>query len=307
MGTPKPAGPICNGVCGAQQYQGDGNCDDENNNCGCKYDGGDCCPATVTGGVVKKNYCTACKCLDPQHQGKCSDTCGVPKYKGDGNCDDENNNCGCAYDGGDCCGLNVKTNYCTECKCKDPLYNPATNGGCGAPKYKGDGNCDDENNNPGCAYDGGDCCAKSVTGGTVKTSYCKECKCKDPANQSQSKPGCEGSCGEAKYKGDGNCDDNNNSCGCDYDGGDCCAGSVQGGTVKTQYCKACKCLDPKFKNTAKPTCGAPKYKGDGNCDDENNNPGCLYDDGDCCAKTVKGGKVLKTYCKDCACKDPKGK
>ena len=30
----------------------------------------------------------------------------------------------------------------------------------------------------------------------------KECKCKDPE-------GCKGTCGAAKYKGDGNCDDNN--------------------------------------------------------------------------------------------------
>merc|ERR1711884_27389 len=44
--------------------------------------------------------------------------CGVPSWKGDGFCDDENNNAGCAYDGGDCCGTNVNTTYCTECKCK---------------------------------------------------------------------------------------------------------------------------------------------------------------------------------------------
>merc|ERR1712032_163810 len=51
---------------------------------------------------------------------------------------------------------------------------------CALPKYKGDGNCDDENNNKDCAYDGGDCCAKSVKGGQVKKNYCKECKCVDP-------------------------------------------------------------------------------------------------------------------------------
>ena len=61
----------------------------------------------------------------------------------------------------------------------------------------------------------------------------------------------------------------------------------------------CKCIDPK--NQGKSTCGAPKYKGDGNCDDENNNKGCGYDGGDCCAKTVKGGKVKKDYCKAVGC------
>ena len=44
---------------------------------------------------------------------------------------------------------------------------------CGLPDYKGDGNCDDANNNKDCAYDGGDCCAKTVKGGQVKTSYCE--------------------------------------------------------------------------------------------------------------------------------------
>ena len=45
---------------------------------------------------------------------------------------------------------------------------------CGEPSYVGDGNCDDDNNNAGCAYDGGDCCAKSVEGGKVKTKYCQK-------------------------------------------------------------------------------------------------------------------------------------
>ena len=43
---------------------------------------------------------------------------------------------------------------------------------CALPQYKGDGNCDDENNNKGCEYDGGDCCVKSL-GGVVKKNYCK--------------------------------------------------------------------------------------------------------------------------------------
>jgi hypothetical protein len=57
----------------------------------------------------------------------------------------------------------------------------------------------------------------------------------------------------------------------------------------------CKCIDPK--NQGKPTCGSPKYKGDGNCDDNNNNKGCGWDGGDCCVASVKGGKVKKDYCK----------
>merc|ERR1711934_559363 len=98
--------------------------------------------------------------------------CGLPQYKGDGNCDDENNNKACAYDGGDCCGAKVKKDYCKVCKCLDPNGNkkPA----CALPEYKGDGNCDDENNNKACGYDGGDCCAKTVKDGKVQKDYCKK-------------------------------------------------------------------------------------------------------------------------------------
>ena len=48
-------------------------------------------------------------------------------YKGDGYCDDSHNNKGCDWDGGDCCGPNVKTDYCFVCAClgvyKVPIIN----------------------------------------------------------------------------------------------------------------------------------------------------------------------------------------
>ena len=34
--------------------------------------------------------------------------------KGDNFCEDLNNNVGCDWDGGDCCGPNVRTGFCTE-------------------------------------------------------------------------------------------------------------------------------------------------------------------------------------------------
>ena len=40
---------------------------------------------------------------------------------GDGACDDFNNHFECNYDGGDCCGPNVKTGSCSQCLCLDPL------------------------------------------------------------------------------------------------------------------------------------------------------------------------------------------
>ena len=35
----------------------------------------------------------------------------------DGYCDDVTNNAECNYDGGDCCGDNVNTEWCSECQC----------------------------------------------------------------------------------------------------------------------------------------------------------------------------------------------
>ena len=43
--------------------------------------------------------------------------CEIPGSHGDGYCDDVNNNEACFFDGGDCCGSNVNTQYCTECQC----------------------------------------------------------------------------------------------------------------------------------------------------------------------------------------------
>merc|ERR1711992_328311 len=41
---------------------------------------------------------------------------------GDGECDDINNTEECQWDGGDCCGDNVVTDYCTICECLDPDF-----------------------------------------------------------------------------------------------------------------------------------------------------------------------------------------
>ena len=38
----------------------------------------------------------------------------------DAECDDINNNMECSYDGGDCCGCNVNTQFCEVCGCLDP-------------------------------------------------------------------------------------------------------------------------------------------------------------------------------------------
>ena len=89
------------------------------------------------------------------------------KSVGDGYCDDQNNNEGCYFDGGDCCGSYVNTEFCTLCLCYEDFEN------CNAPmELIGNGLCNDEVNNVDCGYDGGDCC-----GACVNTEHCTECVC----------------------------------------------------------------------------------------------------------------------------------
>ena len=216
-----PAPSTCKGACGRPKWKGDQNCDDENNVCGCDWDGGDCC------GVNNYyKYCSKCKCLDPKFSapapssdgcsGKktCKKLCGKPNYKGDGFCDDENNHCGCSWDGGDCCGLkNYK--YCNKCKCLDCKYKndgdacvDTIKGQCKKPFWKGDGNCDDMNNNAGCNWDGGDCC------GISNYKYCKKCQCLDCEHKAvadECTVNINNACGKIQYKGDKFCDDDNNN------------------------------------------------------------------------------------------------
>ena len=45
--------------------------------------------------------------------------CENPTWIGDGYCDDITNNPECSYDGGDCCGPAVDTQFCSECQCID--------------------------------------------------------------------------------------------------------------------------------------------------------------------------------------------
>merc|ERR1712025_1198003 len=155
---------------------------------------------------------------------------------------------------------NVRTNYCDACECLDPDAtngedNPDCPGSCQNSNWQGDGRCDDNNNNCGCEYDGGDCCEGTVMKngeltGIVKTNFCDACECLDPSQQSGGgDTDCPGSCQNSNWQGDGRCDDGNNNCGCEYDGGDCCEGTVMKngeltGIVKTNFCDACECLDP---------------------------------------------------------------
>ena len=95
-------------------------------------------------------------------------TSNIPNDIGDGYCDDRNNNEGCHFDQGDCCGNDLNTNYCIECICFEDLT-------CSAPlDLIGNMFCNDETNNAGCEFDGGDCC-----GACINKEHCIECRCHD--------------------------------------------------------------------------------------------------------------------------------
>ena len=83
------------------------------------------------------DVCGASPAPNPQPpQGGCKNK----NWKGDGYCDDENNNSGCEFDGGDCCGPAVKKNWCKACQCLDPKFGTTTTPKpkpCGNAKWKG--------------------------------------------------------------------------------------------------------------------------------------------------------------------------
>ena len=70
---------------------------------------------------VALGYLDKQNCLQYLEKNSFSAGCAVPSWKGDGYCDDNNNNEGCEFDGGDCCGPNVNTQYCTKCECLEEV------------------------------------------------------------------------------------------------------------------------------------------------------------------------------------------
>ena len=129
---------------------GNGFCNDETNIPACNYDGGDCC-----GRNVNVDHCSQCNCFYKE-------TCdaGVTNnYVRDGYCDDETNIPACHYDGGDCCGSCIFTEYCSNCDC---LLDGLTSVGITHPLV-GNGFCDEETNNIECNYDNGECCGPDVS------------------------------------------------------------------------------------------------------------------------------------------------
>ena len=51
---------------------------------------------------------------------------GHTAWISDGSCDDANNNPFCNFDGGDCCGSDVRKQYCFDCLCLSKYVHKAT-------------------------------------------------------------------------------------------------------------------------------------------------------------------------------------
>jgi len=308
---PTEAPGNCNAAWIADNY-----CDDINNTEECEYDGGDCCQENPAEGW--DTYCNACECLDapepttvgPVNNGTCN-----AGWIADNYCDDINNNPECEFDGGDCCQEDPAegwNNYCEECECLD-APEPTTEAPmeCAIPQWAGDSFCDDENNNPECGFDGGDCCDNT---GDSWDNYCSLCEClempetTEPPMETTEEPWYTtedpmetteepmGDCATPQWFGDNYCDDENNTPECGFDGGDCCDNEMEG---YTNYCNACECLEyPEPTEEPGTNCAAPHWFGDAFCDDENNTEECGFDGGDCCNNEGQG---WDNYCSDCEC------
>ena len=94
---------------------GDGFCNDETNNENCNYDGFDCCTDELDNFL----YCTECVCY---YEDVCASGDFHHPWIGNGECNDETNIKACDYDGFDCCGSNVDTEYCLECVCQGMYF-----------------------------------------------------------------------------------------------------------------------------------------------------------------------------------------
>ena len=282
---------------------GDGQCDENNNNERCGFDGGDCCECTRIGDGSSSIFslCVdpSAACFDPAAvalQSNC--TSGYIPSIGNGWCDVGNNNAGCLYDGGDCCdctsvddGSSFAFSLCVDpsATCFDPtavaLLSNCTGGY--IPSI-GNGSCDIKNNNEGCLFDGGDCCECTLIGNESSSSFslCVDpsASCFDLAAVALQSNCTDGSISEI---GNGRCDLGNNNEGCLFDGGDCCECTRIGNESSSSFSL---CVDPSASCFYPPavtlqsncTDGSISKIGNGWCDAENNNEGCLYDGGDCC-------------------------
>lgn len=190
-----------------------GVCDLINNDQSCGYDGGDCCSCTCENSNSRCVW-TGVDCIDPD---LLNTTCWGPSTSSStGYWDNDEST--------------IESNVYTNCT--------------GYVPHIGDGRCDGGNNNPGCGYDGGDCCpctcsstliyscgeggfdcidpgAFNATGCDLTDADSVGNSDVDPSSSSAEGNSTYSSC-HISYYNDGFCDPINNNALCGYDGGDCC-------------------------------------------------------------------------------------
>ena len=131
-------------------------------------------------------------------------------------------------------------------------------------------------NSAQCNFDQGDCCLFNIT-----TNQCTNCTCHVLETCAA---------GYHPLVGDGFCDDITNNELCNFDGGDCC-----GSCIITDFCTNCSCIGGDTGNDVL-NAHVDTLVGDGFCHDMMNNPGCNYDNGDCCLSNI-----TTNHCTDCTC------
>merc|ERR1712223_782340 len=104
-----------------------GACAANTNGCTACFNGKCVVPVEVADCDIDENACAKntnglTVCLNKKCVSK--DKCGLPKYVGDGYCDDVNNKAACKFDGGDCCGVpsDIKKDFCTVCACLEEKF-----------------------------------------------------------------------------------------------------------------------------------------------------------------------------------------
>ena len=176
----------------------------------------------------------------------------------------------------------------------------------------GDSFCDYVNNNEECAYDGGDCCPctnyKSWSDDYMVERW--DMFCRDPSSgcldpRVDMYPNCTD--GVIPDIGDGWCDVENNNERCRFDGGDCCDCARASNESSFSLCADpdVACYNPTAV-TVQSSCinGNIERIGDGVCQSNNNNKGCLYDGGDCCMCTCTNGQFSRCGYFGFSCVDP---
>ncbi|CAM9621229.1 unnamed protein product, partial [Laminaria digitata] len=190
-------------------------------------------------------------------------------------------------------------------------------------EYASDGYCDLANNTEECGYDGGDCCECTCVATGVFTCGGRGnggFSCLDPSapcvddddvttlpttdDNSDSTTTTSQRCNR-NFMSDGDCDLQNNTEECGYDGGDCCECTcvdTREYTCGHRTHGGFSCLDPSAPcvddddvtalpddslDSTRPTSQGciPSYISDGDCDRQYNTEDCGYDGGDCCECT----------------------